>query len=127
MTDEPTAPPPDPGPGAKKIDLDASRRARAEQRGPAPSIVFLERDWPLPRSLSADVIELVGEVMAGNPAGVTSAIETLLGGEVYRELKATAAASGTPLDLDDVTFLLEEVLEVYGVTMGESAASAKTS
>ncbi len=111
----------------RRIDLDAARAARREKRGPAPSIVFLGEEWPLPHGLSADVLDLVGLVMGGDPVAVAGSISSLLGGDVYARLRARAAEAGEPLELDDLVFLLEEVLEVYGVTLPESEASAPPS
>lgn len=113
----------DPGKAPKKLDLDAARKARREKRGPAPSILFLGKDRPLPSSLPADVLELGGAVAAGDWTQAVPAVRILLGGPVYDELRADAEAAGEPLDLEDVVFLLEGALEVYEVTLPESNAS----
>lgn len=111
----------------RTIDLDAARARRREQQGPAPSIRFLGKDRPLPRALPAKVIDVVAQVNAGDWSVVTEAVKILLGGPVYDEILEESAAAGDPLELDDVTFLLEEVLNVYGVTLPESPASGTPS
>lgn len=110
-------------PNPNEIDLDAARLARREKRGPQPSIKFFGDKYPLPYALPAEVIDLVGQVSDGDFTAVTAAMRTLLGGDVYDEVAARAKAEGDPLELDDVTFLLEQALEIYGVTPGESKAS----
>ena len=40
--------------------------------------------------------------------------------ERYDEIVEEAKAASDPLELEDVVFLLEKVLEAYGVTAGES-------
>jgi hypothetical protein len=107
----------------QSIDLDAARAARRSKRGPRPSIRFLGSDRPLPYELPAEVIDMVGQIKAGDFTAVTGAIHVLLGGPVYDAIVADAKAANDPLALDDVTFLLEQALEVYGVTLPESAAS----
>ncbi len=114
---EPKAPTP------KRIDLDAARRARREKQGPAPEIVFFGNAYPLPRSLPAKVIDLVASINAGDWSVVIEAMRILLGGPVYDQIIEKAEAEGDPLELEDVTFLLEQALEVYEVTLPESNAS----
>lgn len=126
MTDE-TTEQADPATPDRRIDLDAARKARAEKRGPAPSIVFLGKDRPLPAGLPADVLDLAAQTAGGNWTAAVPAVRLLLGQEVYDELVADAKEAGEPLDLDDVVFLLGKVLEVYEVTLGESEASATSS
>jgi len=109
------------------IDLDAHRKARREKRGPAPVVVFLGESFELPHALPADVIDLVGAVSAGNFAASTEAFRVLLGGVVYDQIREKAIAEGEPLELEDVVFLLEKALEVYGVTLPESGASGSSS
>lgn len=108
---------------ARRIDLDAARKARREKRGPAPTIVFLGDEHPLPHDLPAEVIDIVAAVNAGDWSIVTQAVKVLLGGDRYDEIVEKAKAAGEPLELPDVTFLLEEVLDVYEVTLPESKAS----
>lgn len=119
---EPAAPPTD-----RRIDLDAARKARREKQGPPPVIVFFGEEYPLPRSLPAEVIDLCGAVASGDYTAVTVAMRVLLGGLVYEKVEAKAKAEGDPLELEDVTFLLESALEVYGVTLPESKASGSPS
>lgn len=111
----------------KRIDLDANRKARREKQGPPPVIVFFGEEFTLPRSLPAEVIDLVGAVQAGDYTAVTKAMRVLLGGPVYEQVEAKAKAEGDPLELEDVTFLLERALEVYEVTLPESKASGSQS
>lgn len=112
-------------PARRNIDLDAARAARREQRAKQdpPTITFLGVVHKLPAGLTADVIDLVGDVMRGDPSAITGSIRTILGGDAYEEVKRAAAAEGEPLELEDVMFLLEGVLDVYGVTLPESKAS----
>lgn len=121
----------DPAPEVKaidrKIDLDAARAARREKQGPAPSILFLGDEHALPRGLPAEVLELAAGVAGGDWTAAVPAVRLLLGGERYDELGAKAKAAGEPLELDDVVFLLESVLEVYEVTLPESSASGASS
>lgn len=107
----------------RKIDLDAARKARREKRGAPPSIVFLGKDWTLPHGLPADVLELAGYVAGGNWSQAVPAVRLLLGQETYDSIREAAVEDGDPLELEDVVFLLEKVLEVYEVTVGESEAS----
>jgi len=111
----------------RKIDLDAARKARREKRGAPPSIVFLGKDWPLPHGLPADVLELAGYVAGGDWSRAVPAVRLLLGAEVYDAVRIAAAEDGDPLELEDVVFLLEQVLEVYEVTLPESDASGSPS
>lgn len=111
----------------RRIDLDAARAARREKQGPAPSIVFLGDEHPLPRGLPAEVLELAAGVAGGDWTAAVPAVRLLLGGERYDELGVKAKVAGDPLDLDDVVFLLERVLEVYEVTLPESSASGASS
>jgi len=120
--EEPASPATD---GPKRIDLDAARKARREKQGPAPCIVFLGVERPLPRSLPAEVLDLAGLVSQGQWTGAVPAIKLLLGGEVYEQVIADAKKAGDPLELEDIVFLLEQSLEVYEVTLPESRASAK--
>lgn len=113
MTEDRPAPP-------ATIDLDAARARRREQRGPAPSIRFLGKDRALPYALPAEVIDVVAQVNGGDWSVVTEAVKILLGGPVYEEIVVEAKAAGEPLELEDVTFLLDQVLEVYGVTLPKS-------
>lgn len=117
--DKPAAP--------RTIDLDAARARRREHQGPAPSIRFLGEDHPLPRALPAKVIDIVAQVNAGDWSVVTEAVKILLGGDAYDRIVEAAEAAGDPLELDDVTFLLDQVLEVYEVTLPESPASGPPS
>lgn len=118
---------PTPPAEARRIDLDAARKARREKRGPAPSIIFLGDEHPLPHDLPAEVIDIVAAVNAGDWSVVTQAVKVLLGGDRYDEIVEKAKASGDPLELPDVTFLLEQVLDVYEVTLPESKASGSPS
>lgn len=111
----------------KRIDLDANRKARREKQGAPPVIVFFGEEFTLPRSLPAEVIDLVGAVQAGDYTAVTKAMRVLLGGPVYEQVEAKAKEEGDPLELEDVTFLLERALEVYEVTLPESKASGSPS
>lgn len=111
----------------RRIDLDEARRARREKQGPPPSIVFFGDEYPLPRSLPAEVIDLVGAVTAGDYTAVTQAMRVLLGGPVYETIAEKAKAEGDPLELEDVVFLLESALEVYEVTLPESKGSGPPS
>lgn len=111
----------------RRIDLDEARRARREKQGPPPTIFFFGEDYPLPRSLPAEVIDLVGAVAEGDYTAVTQAMRTLLGGEVYEQVAEKAKAEGDPLELEDVVFLLEKALEVYEVTLPESKGSGAPS
>lgn len=111
----------------RRIDLDAARKARREKRGPAPTIIFLGDEHPLPHDLPAEVIDIVAAVNSGDWSVVTQAVKVLLGGDSYDEIIQKAKASGDPLELSDVTFLLEQVLDVYEVTLPESRASGSPS
>lgn len=106
-----------------KIDLDAARKARREKQGPAPVLVFLERDWILPRAIPASVIDLIGQTAGGDFTAPVEAMKILLGPGTYDELITEAEAAGDPLEIDDVIFLLEEVLDRFGLKPGESPAS----
>lgn len=124
MSDETAATPQaEDKPNTKRIDLDAARRARREKEGPAPEIIFFGDAYPLPRALPAKVIDLVAAINAGDWSVVIEAMKILLGGPVYDQLTQKAEAEGDPLELPDVTFLLEQALEVYEVTLPESNAS----
>ena len=104
----------------RRIDLDAARKARREKQGPAPTIVFLEKERELPRGLPAEVLELAGATASGDWTAAIPAVRLLLGAERYDEIVEEAKAASDPLELEDVVFLLEKVLEAYGVTAGES-------
>lgn len=104
----------------RRIDLDAARKARREKQGPAPSIVFLEKERELPRGLPAEVLELAGATASGDWTAAVPAVRLLLGSEVYDGIVEEAKEQGDPLELEDVVFLLEKVLKAYGVTAGES-------
>lgn len=121
---EPEAPTTTP---SRRIDLDEARRARREKQGPPPSILFFGEDYPLPHSLPAEVIDLVGAVSAGDYTAVTRAMRVLLGGEVYEQVAKKASDEGDPLELEDVVFLLERALEVYEVKLPESKGSGPPS
>lgn len=118
---------PEARPVERRIDLDAARKARREKQGPPPVIVFFGEEYALPRSLPAEVIDLCGAVAGGDYTAVTVAMRVLLGGPVYEKVQEKAKAEGDPLELEDVTFLLESALEVYGVTLPESTASGPPS
>lgn len=111
----------------RTIDLDAARAARREKQGPPPSILFLGDLHELPRGLPAEVLELAAGVAGGDWTAAVPAVRLLLGGDRYDELGAKAKAAGEPLELEDVVFLLEKVLEVYEVTLPESSASGASS
>lgn len=125
MTDEQTTPAPESN-APRVADLDAARKARREKKGPPPTIRFLERDWPLPQELPADVVDLVG-AMESDFTQVGVAFRVLLGGDTFEEMSAAAKEAKDPLTLDDVVFLLEEALVMYDVTLPKSSSSGAPS
>lgn len=114
-------------PPGNEINLDAARKARREKQGPPPYVVFFGDRYDLPRALPAKVIDLIGAVTEGDYRQTTAAMRLLLGGPIYEKIEAKAEAEGDPLELDDVVFLLEQVLEKYGVTLPESKGSVRPS
>lgn len=116
-----TEPAPTPA-GSRRIDLDAARRARAEQRGDPPVIILAGKEWTLPAELPADVVTSFGMVVRGDVAALEDAMTSLFAGQ-YPALKAAALETGTPLSWEDEKYLLESVLQEYGFDLPESSAS----
>lgn len=132
-------------PGAKprEINLDAARKARAEARGDqAPPVVVVGgENIALPMELPSGALAAFGtlfavaevagsedptpEAMARNLAalaGLEEAAESLFG-EAWQRIKATPGG----LSFEDVQYLLESALDVYGVSLPESGASGGSS
>ena len=132
-----------PADAGQKIDLDAARAARAEARRKAgkdavPSVRFLAQDWPLPAELPAETVYAFGllfkldpeDLQGGNLSELGPALITFhdgvvaLFGATWEKLKAAAIESGEPLSFADEAFLLEEAMDLYGVSLPEASASA---
>jgi hypothetical protein len=107
---------------ARKIDLDAARRARLEQRGPAPVVTVNGKDYELPAELPADVVTAFGLVQRGDVSALEAALEALFAGKLA-ELKADSVAAGAPLSWDDLVFLIESAVDEYGLDLPGSRAS----
>jgi hypothetical protein len=103
-------------PGGRRIDLDAARRARAEQRGDPPVVVVGGKEYELPAELPGEVVTSFGLVVRGDVSALDSAIGSLFG-DKFGEIKAVG------LSWEDEKYLLESVLEEYGFELPESSAS----
>lgn len=110
--DQPGAPGED-----RTIDLDAARAARAEKRGPSPSVKVNGEIHELPAELPAEAVHAFGALMRGDPSGLELGMRSLFGDAWDRITKGT-------FSLDDEIFLLENALELYGISLPESEASA---
>lgn len=108
----------------KKIDLDAARKAREEERRKdgreAPPVVVIGgKEYELPPELPADVVTSFGMVVRGDVAALEDAMTALFGGK-YPEIRKAG------LSWEDEKFLLEETLEEYGFDLPESSASGSS-
>lgn len=99
----------------KRIDLDAARRARQEEKGDPVEVAFAGEVFELPPSLPAVVLIGVARLQHGAMDG----FEDLLIG-LFGERSDEVARLG--LDLDDIELVIEQ-----GYDLGESPASAKSS
>lgn len=99
------------------IDLDQSRAARAEARGTAPVLRFLGTDYTLPPMLAAEALETISNLEDVRQAA--RVLEWCFNEGDYERVKAAARAAGWPLDLEDLTFLLEKIFGAYGLNLGE--------
>lgn len=101
----------------RRIDLDAARRARAEERGDPPVVVVGGKEYPLPAEMPADVVTAFGMVARGDVAALNGALLELFGEENLAAIKATG------LSWDDEKFLFESAVEEYGFDLPGSSAS----
>lgn len=117
----------------RQINLDAARAARAEQRaasGVEPitvavgdSVYRLPDEMPVAVLEAAARLDAIDDEHAGEvPQLVTECVSHLVGAEVYAELIAVHH-----LTLEDLRDLLGAVATEYGLSLGESPASAPSS
>lgn len=105
------------------IDLNAARAARAEAGGlEEKTLVVGDDTYPLPSELPVALLEAVIRAQAGDIAAFQDAMVALFGAETYSELVAKHR-----LSVEDLVFAIEAVVDDYGVTLGESPASAASS
>lgn len=88
------------------FDLDAARAARAEKRGPNPTITVDSREWEMAPELPMEVLELVDK---GN---VRAAFDRLVIGPVDDDGEDAPAFPSGSLTVQDVAALVEEVYKV---------------
>ena len=120
----------------RRIDLDAARAARRDARREragedaplTPVLVLNGEDLPLAEELPLSCLTAFGElvalrdVKAGDEvdvsaiAGLEAATAELFGPEVFARVKAGPPA----MSVEDLMFLLEQAMELYGFTMGEA-------
>jgi hypothetical protein len=95
--------------GARVIDLDSARAARAEKRGDvdSPRIRFSEEDFDLPLELPADFVLLVEEGRFRD--GIKS---------LFSEADAERFFAHQP-SMDDLEQLAESLFDTYGVDEGK--------
>lgn len=103
----------------RRIDLDAARKARAEQRGEPPVVILGGAEYELPAELPAGVVTAFGMVMRGDVSQLDVALAELFGDRLA-ELKANR------LSWDDEKELLDQTLNEYGFDLPESSASARS-
>lgn len=109
--------------GGRRIDLDAARKARLEKKGEPPVVLFNGKSYVLPLELPADAVTSIGMLSRGDMGALDGVLEGMFGGQL-EAIKADAAAAGSPLSYDDLVFLIEHVVEEYGITLPGSSASA---
>lgn len=95
---------------ARRLDLDALHRAKAEQSGEAHVVVLGGREFTLPASPPAAVLVGVGRLQAGNLAGLEEMLASLFGADVVDEVLAAG------LDVEDFGAIFTDV---YGFDQGE--------
>lgn len=97
------------------LDLDAARAARAEAKQENHVVVFGGEKFELPPEPPWEMVEL--PAMGDAPGGVRA----LLGDEQYIAFKRHRPS------VPDMVALLEGAVGLYGLTVGESSASAGSS
>jgi hypothetical protein len=107
------------------IDADAARAARREGKKTAPILRFLGVDWVLPIELPAETAHAFGALAMGDTAQLGPGMEELFGNQ-WEKLKTTAKDAGDPLSFEDEVFILERVMDAYGVPLPESLASGSS-
>lgn len=102
---------------AKRIDLDAARKARAEKRGKTgdgpPVVVLGGREFTLPPALPALVVVGLARARRKDLDGLEDCFEALFGPDVDAALRLG-------LELDDLDLIIEDA---YGDDPGEAPAS----
>jgi hypothetical protein len=98
----------------RKLNLDESRKARAEKQGEGPEFVLGGKTFALPAKAPAAVFVGIGEAQEGNLRSFALAVRMLFGDKTDEVLAAG-------LDQDD----LSDLLKLYNEDddEGESAAS----
>ena len=105
----------------RRIDLDAARKARDEERrsqgiDAPPVAVIGGTEYVLPAELPADVVTSFGMVVRGDVAALEDAMSALFAGNL-------PAIKAHGLSWEDEKYLLEETLKEYGFELPESSAS----
>lgn len=109
------------------VDLDKARAARREAQGEAPVVRFGSRDFVLPMEMPFVVVEHLGQLAQADDtdnAAVAAAILAILGdlfGDQYEAFMQNKPS------MQDLTGMFDGIMAVYGVTVGESPASASSS
>lgn len=103
---------------AVDIDLDAARKARAEQRAKSgrgvPSFKVGGERYELPAELPVEVLEGFGRAVTDeDPLAVFDALDVLLGAKRDDIIKEHE------LSFDDLQTLLEGAMDAYGVEAGK--------
>lgn len=108
---------------AQELDLNAKRAARLAEHGGVAKVLIVGDDrYEIPRSLPVTLLDAVGRTRSGDFSAFEDSMVAIFGPETWAELKVKHR-----LDLDDLIDILEDVVEGYGVTMGESPASPSSS
>lgn len=106
---------------SRRIDLNALRAARAEAAGEPIILTVGDEDVELPPEMPLAVATGFARLASGDPTGIDDALGALLGPESNRIITEHS------LTLTDLMELMEAAGALYGVTVGESSASAPSS
>lgn len=102
---------------AKRVDLDAARKARDEKAGDPPVVVLGGVAFTLPAACPALVVVGLARARNGDLDGIEEAIDGLFGDRTDEVLKLG-------LELEDFDVIFEQA---YGEDPGEAEASESSS
>jgi hypothetical protein len=107
-----------------------SKAARTEQSDKPQLVKFRDLELTLPPTVSATVAFDLAELEGGNTSAfaLIRLLSSLLGKEQFAQIRQKLAQDGdTTEDLEEIlTELAGEVFGAYGMTVGESQASAES-
>lgn len=95
---------------ARRLDLDALHRARAEAAGESHVVILGGREFTLPPSPPAAVLVGVGRLSKGNLDGLEDVLGSLFGLDAVNDVLAAG------IDVADFTAIFRDV---YGYDLGE--------